>query len=211
MNSIRRSFLGASAISASVLARQEVRERWNETSVLAEFSIRGLAGHLVRATGSVLTYLDRSEPAQSPVGAAEYYARALEPFDLTSPMHVAVRERGEEEAAVGYAALISRLNEARARVEERLESEPQTRLLRVFKDLVLPLDDYLVTRIVEIVVHTDDLAASVDIGTPSFDGRALALAIDNLVDVARFRHGDMAVLLAMARRERDEVDALRVF
>jgi hypothetical protein len=41
--------------------------------------------------------------------------------------------------------------------------------------------------------------------------RAFDLALRTLVDVARARHGDPAVLIAMARRERDDVDALRAF
>ena len=73
------------------------------------------------------------------------------------------------------------------------------------------MDDYLVTRVVEIVVHTDDLSASVSIPTPHFDASTVNLAIDCLMDVARLRHGDMAVLRALARRERDQVEALRVF
>ena len=41
-------------------------------------------------------------------------------------------------------------------------------------------------------------------------GSAPVTAIDVLVGVARIRHGDMAVLRALARRERDQVQALRV-
>ncbi len=36
------------------------------------------------------------------------------------------------------------------------------------------------------------------------------LAIEALVDVARVRHGDLAVLRALTRRERDSSEALRV-
>jgi hypothetical protein len=35
--------------------------------------------------------------------------------------------------------------------------------------------------------------------------------ISTLVQIARLRHGDMAVLRALTRRERDLVQALRVF
>lgn len=211
MNSIRRAFLDASEVSRDVLAREEVHEAWDRPSALAGMSVGALAGHLVRATGSVLRYLDRPEPTGTPIGPAEYYVRALETFDLSAQTHVDVRQKGEEEAAVGYEALVARLEEALQRLEERLDKEPEHRLVKVFKDLVLRLDDYLVTRIVEIVVHTDDLAASVSIQTPHFDASTLDLVIGNLVDVARVRHGDMAVLRALARRERDDVDALRVF
>ncbi len=174
-------------------------------------SVRALAGHLVRATGSVLRYLDRPEPTESPIGPAEYYVGALESFDLSAQTHVEVRQKGEAEAAQGYDALIARLEQAQGELQERLAKEPEQRLVRVFKDLVLSLDDYLVTRIIEIVVHTDDLAVSVGIQTPGFETTTLEIVIDNLVDIARLRHGDRAVLQALARRERDEVDALRVF
>ena len=41
-------------------------------------------------------------------------------------------------------------------------------------------------------------------------GEAQAPAIETLLEVARLRHGDLAVLRALARRERDPVRALRV-
>ena len=37
------------------------------------------------------------------------------------------------------------------------------------------------------------------------------LAFDHLVEVARMRHGDNAVLMSLTRRERDAVKALRIF
>lgn len=211
MNSVRRAFLDASAVAGTVVERPDVRDRWDGGSALAELSIGALAGHLVRATGSVPAYLDRPEPVtEAPIGPAEYYARALDTFDLSSDLHRAIRRRSEEEAAAGYDGVVARLRAAQSALEKRLEEEPEQRLVRVFKDLVLRLDDYLITRIVETVVHTDDLAGSLGVETPAFDAYALELAIGNLVDVARFRHGDIAVIRALARRERDEVDALRV-
>ena len=36
------------------------------------------------------------------------------------------------------------------------------------------------------------------------------VAIDVLVDVARIRHGRVAIIRGLARRERDDVEALRV-
>jgi hypothetical protein len=77
-------------------------------------------------------------------------------------------------------------------------------------DRVLTLDDYLVTRLIELLVHTDDLAVSVGLPSPDFPLAASRPAIAALVDVAILRHGDDAVLRALSRRERDAVDALRV-
>ena len=74
----------------------------------------------------------------------------------------------------------------------------------------MTLDDYLVTRLIELVVHTDDLAVSLDVAAPPIPAAATGLVITTLVEVARIRHGDTAVLRALTRRERDAVAALRV-
>jgi hypothetical protein len=121
-----------------------------------------------------------------------------------------VRAKGEAEAAEGHAALVARLEAMIERLEERLGREPAGRRMEVFKGLVLTLDDYLLTRLVEQLVHCDDLAVSLGIATPAFPPGAMDLALGTLVDVARFRHGDLAVLRALTRRERDPIDALRV-
>jgi hypothetical protein len=211
MNPIRRLFLESAVASAELLARDEVRNRWDEPSALEQFSIRGLAGHLVRATGSVEAYLARAEPVgQAPISAAQYYATAVDTPDIHSELHVAVRAKGEAEAAEGYDALLERLRQMTDRLEHRLAVEPDGRLVEVFKGLVLTLDDYLVTRLIEQLVHMDDLAVSVDVDTPPPPPGAMDVVLGALVDIARWRHGDLAVLRSLARRERDAVQALRV-
>ncbi len=50
-----------------------------------------------------------------------------------------------------------------------------------------------------------------DLESPAFPPEALDITIDTLVAIARYRHGDLAVLLALSRRERDTLNALRVF
>jgi hypothetical protein len=208
---VRRLFLECAAMSADLLARVEVRDRWGQDSALEHFSMRGLAGHLVRATGSVEAYLDRDEPLDAtPISAAKYYATAVDTPDLQSDLHVAVRAKGEAEAAEGYDALIQRLHQITARLRTRLVTEPPQRLVRVFQDLVLTLDDYLVTRLIEQLVHMDDLAISAGVDAPRAPAGAMDVALGALLDVARSRHGDVAVLRAFSRRERDAVEALRV-
>jgi hypothetical protein len=211
MNGVRTTFIDASLISRDLIASPDIARRWDEPSALELFAIRGLAGHLVRATGSVEIYLDRPEPTNSvPISAADYYAAAVETNDLASDLHVAIRQRGEDMAAEGHAALVARLDATIERLRDRLEREPESRLMMVHKDLIVRLDDYLVTRLVELTVHIDDLAVSVGLDTPEMPPDALDVAIDNLVDVARLRHGDIGVLRALTRRERDQVEALRV-
>jgi hypothetical protein len=72
------------------------------------------------------------------------------------------------------------------------------------------LDEYLRTRLVELTVHIDDLALSLDVDPPVVPSAAYEVAIGVLVEVGRRRTSDLAVLRALTRRERDDVDALRV-
>lgn len=58
-------------------------------------------------------------------------------------------------------------------------------------------------------VHTEDLALSVDVDCAT-SPRAVAAAVDLLVVAGRARHGDLAVLQSLSRRERDDARALRV-
>jgi Mycothiol maleylpyruvate isomerase N-terminal domain len=211
VNEIRSAFLASARVCADVVRHPAVGQRWDSPSALEHFSVRGLAGHLVRATGSAEAYLDRPEPEAAPISSAEYYAAAVDDTDIESSLHVAVREKGEAEAAEGHPALVDKLDGLVERLHGRLETEPEGRLVSVFKDLVLRLDDYLVTRIVEQLVHCDDLAVSIAIDTPPAPAGAMELAFANLVDIARVRHGDLAVLRAFTRRERDSAEALRIF
>jgi hypothetical protein len=215
MSDIRITFLEAGRVAADLLGRPEVAARWDGPSRLEHFSMWGLAGHLVRAVGSVEIYLDRDEPSDDEPGvdATGYYRAALGaggPVDLGSDLHVAVRQRGEETAAEGYDALRADLDGLLARLGERLRFEPRTRRIRVLHGLVLPLDDYLITRIIELLVHTDDLAVSADLTPPEPPPEAAGVAIAMLVDLACLRHGDLAVLRALTRRERAPEGVLNV-
>lgn len=208
--SVREAFFGAGSVAADLLSSPEVEAAWDRPSALAEFTVRGLAGHLLRATGSVEIYLDRPEPDGEPIGAPSYYAQAVEEPDIDSEVHRAIRQRGEESAAGGYDAVRAEARAVLERLEARLAGEGPDRKIRAYKDLVLRIDDYLVTRVIELVVHVDDLAVSVSVPPPDLPSDALGLAIDALVETARLKHGDLAVLRALTRRERDQVRALRV-
>jgi len=102
------------------------------------------------------------------------------------------------------------------RLETRLPAEPLDRRMPAVGGAVIGLDEFLRTRLVELAVHSEDLALSV--GLPVTDAgvaeegvaEAVAEAVDVMVGAARVRHGDAAVLRALTRRERDDVDALRV-
>lgn len=212
MTDVRAIFLATARVAADVLRHPEVGERWEAPSALEEFTVRGLAGHLLRATGSVAVYLDRGEPADGDViDPVTYYRLAVgDEVDVSSPLHVAIRQRGEEQAAGGWEAVVAGADELVRDMEQRLAAERGDRRVEVYQGLVLLLDDYLVTRLIELVVHIDDLCVSIDVPTPELSSEAVDVAVTALVGVARRKHGDVAVLRALTRRERADPSTLHV-
>jgi hypothetical protein len=211
---IRDAFLETAHEARDLLASRAVGQAWPEPSTLREMSVGALAGHLARCAIGVEDYLDGDapEPGAAPLTADQYYTRGVA---LTSDIHDAlnagVRERGEQMASDGQGALVERVDAALARLGPRLPSEPVDRLVKAFAGSVMTLDEYLVTRTLELAVHIDDLAVSVGQPTPELPPVTYMCALGCMLQMARARHGDLAVLRAMARRERDAIDALRVF
>jgi hypothetical protein len=60
----------------------------------------------------------------------------------------------------------------------------------------------LVTRMMEIVVHSDDLAASVELDTPEFPESVITPVLALLTGLAVRRHGATAVVRALTRPQR---------
>lgn len=198
-------FLDAAAAVAPLLRSPELAARWTEPSVLAEFRISGLAGHLARSVSNVERYLAAPVPAQAPVLDAvtsfQPFSGSAEP-DLADPVHRGVRERGEQEAAGGPRELADRYDASLARLAARLPELPDDRPVLMFGGLVLPLRECLLTRLVELVVHADDLAVSLGLSTPDVGDQAADLVVTTLARISRRRHGTLPVLRALSRRER---------
>jgi hypothetical protein len=222
LSPVRAAFLDCAALARDLLARAEVAARWDEPSALASFSVRGLAGHLARGVTTAQGFLDAEppRPADPVVDAVGYFVGALETDDLESPLHQAIRDRGEEQSADGPVALVRLVGDATAALTDRLRVEPPERMIASRGGAAMLLDEYLTTRVVELVVHIDDLAVSVGVdGVDGVDGvngviapaAAVTIATECCWELARRRHGDRAVLTALTRRERDLVNALKIF
>jgi hypothetical protein len=210
VDDIRLSYMAAAAVAREVIARPEVAAAWDGPSALRKLSVRGLAGHLARSVVTVSDYLAAPPPDPGPgLTAAAYFAGTFPDDDIDSDVNVVVRTRGEEQAAEGRDALVELLDTLLAQLTEQLPLEPASRTMKVINDGLILLDEYLRTRLVELALHIDDLCVSVHIVTPDIPG--IDVAIRTLVDVARLQHGDVAVLRALGRRERDADHVLRVF
>ena len=208
VTALRSAYIDAGGVARSVLALPQVGDRWNEPSALREMTVGALSAHLVRAVTNVDGFLESPPPAvsdQKPVTAAEYFSPVT--GDLTSALNARVRTGAEEEAMVGQRALLGRLDRALERLRTRLPAESDDRLV-LARDTIIRLDEHLRTRLIELATHIDDLCVSVDAATPALPG--IDVAIDTLVEVAKLRHGELAVLRALSRRERDHAGVLRV-
>lgn len=205
----RRAWLDCLAVTRSVLVRPEVEARWTEPSALQDWTIGALAAHLIRGASLIVDYLAADVPdGAEAVTPAEYWRHI--PPDPAQPIHLGIRDRGRQQAERGIVDLLAELDGAQLRIEEAAETVPDGRLVTAFAGVVLTFDDLLICRCVELAIHTDDLCVSLGVDTPSMPPDALALSIDALFGAARLRHGDLAVLRALTRRERDQVQALRV-
>ncbi len=69
----------------------------------------------------------------------------------------------------------------------------------------LLVDDFLLTRVLELVVHTDDLAVSLGVPTPPMPADATEATVVLLSRLAVWRHGPLSVVRALARQERAPV------
>jgi hypothetical protein len=207
---IRDTFLATCRVMHEFVGHEQVRSRWHEPSALSEMTVGAVAGHTARAALRVEDFLAEDGPTGgSPVSAPQYYVRLGGYSAQSDEFNAGIRARAAAEAADGVDALLWRIGECLARLHERLPQEPADRMITT-GGLPMLLDDYLRTRIVELTVHVDDLAASIDVATPAMPSEALDDTIATLVAVALGRHGDLAVLRALTRAERDEVRALRV-
>ena len=208
---VRTSYLEAADRAVQLLGAGEVARGWEAESVLTGMSVGGLAGHLARSVLQVEWFLDGEVLGADPVSPVRYYGRLVDTALPGSPLNVGVCARSEETASAGPTAVADHARAALERLTRRLGKEPADRRVAVLHrpGVEMLLDGYLQTRCVELAVHLEDLALSVgsDVRAPE---AATAVAVDVLVAAARDRHGDQAVLHALARRERDAVEALRV-
>lgn len=214
--STRSTFLESAAAARSLLADPAVATRWEEPSSLEAMTVGALAGHLLRSVTTVAGYL-----AEPPAGFEDLidpagYLLSIDGLsspdgpDLASELHEAIRRRATDEAQGGPVQVLARWDAAVEELSGRLATEPPTRAVRVLDGRAMLIDDYLVTRLTELLIHADDLAVSIGTETPLFPAAAWQRVIDTLIEVAARRHGALAVVRAMTRTERDTVRALRV-
>lgn len=201
---IRQLYLDTATVACTFLADPAVAGRWDAPSALARFRVRGLAGHLAGQLIQVPSVLDAAPPDTAPISLLDHYARSTwTDGDLDSELNTGIRDSGEQLAADGVAALTARTGAALGELRERLPVEPADRSIQLpWGPWALSLDDFLATRVLELVVHCDDLAVSVGLPGPALPTPAVETVLDLLCRMAAHRHGPTAVLRTLSRAER---------
>ena len=157
--------------------RQAVRTLTDEQLALPTrlpgWTVRDLTAHVAMAVGSVSRGLDRDEPAKAELTLLDWpFATAARAGDIA--------DRTQDLAAANpdLDALYARTGEHLTR---NLAEAPGERLLAA-RTGAMTLADYLVTRTVELIVHTDDLNAAVPGLDIPHDRQALAACTRLLAD-----------------------------
>jgi hypothetical protein len=201
---IAETFLESSRTAAALLTSEEVRVRWDAESACAGMTVGGLAFHLAAQAGNAVRLLSAAPSDASPIPVEEHYRRAAWVHSgLDDEANVVIRTSADAEAGEGF-------DELCAKVAADLDALPDVLAATASADPVLipwqgwalTAHDFLVTRLMEMLVHSDDLAASLDVATPQFPDEAVRLVLGLLTSVAVERHGQTALVRALSRPQR---------
>ncbi len=201
---IRDLYLDVAQSAATLLAAPEVAANWDEPSALAKLSVRGLAGHLAAQVFFIPAMLADPVPTEPVITLDEYYERASWiGTDLDTEFNQGIRDGGEQLAADGADELAARTAALVAELRKTLPAEPDRPVRRsTWGPWSVSLDTFVASRMLELMVHSDDLAHSVGVPTPEFPAQAMETVVYVLTRIALRRHGQTAVLRALSRSER---------
>jgi hypothetical protein len=200
---LRQAFLAATDHVVAIVSLDEVAARWGEPSALADWRLGGLVAHLAGQPVTAASLL-AAAPATDPIPLGEHYARAAwVSASLDDEINVAIREGGDEKAGAGRDDLLAAVVAAREALPALLARQPDDRAVLIpWQGWSLRLDDFLVGRMMEIVVHGEDVAASVGVQAPALPPEVLDPVLTLLAGLAVRRHGQAAVVSALTRAER---------
>jgi hypothetical protein len=196
-------FSSAGSMVVELLRRPEIAGQWSASSALAKMSVGALACHLGRQVVRAAELLSLVTDVPALESADAHYRRATW-VTASSPDEPANdRSLDDAEATLGHTALQQRVVEALGKARDQLTAGTARDVVLIpWQGWSLRRDDFLLTRLLEIVVHADDLALSVSVATPSFPDEVFDPVSELLVRLAVRRHGQSAVISTLTRRER---------
>jgi hypothetical protein len=206
--SLALEFPGVAGLAGSLATSRAVTDRWDDEISCAGMTVGGLAHHLAAQAGNTARLLSSPPDVGQPIPVLEHYRRAAwVRSGHDEQANVEIRAAADREARGGPAALAEQVRRDLAALPDALAPvlagarDPDTVLIP-WQGWSLSTHDFLVTRAMEIVVHSDDLASSVGLPTPEFPDAVLGAVLGLLSSVAVDRHGQAAVVRALSRPQR---------
>lgn len=208
------TYLGAVDWLRGILARAEVMESWAQPSAVAHYTVGGIAAHAVHGVLWLEQVLKDAEPVGlRRVTVPEYMGLNRVDAEHDDPFGESLRSAAEAFAQTGARIVAAALTVSRDELVALLSDAPAMRAIPVIRVAggEAPLAEYLPTRILEAIVHGDDVVSSVpglEAADPPSD--AVRVSLDVCLELARARVGGLEALRAFTRVERALPDDLRV-
>jgi hypothetical protein len=195
-------FAAATRIASDLVLRPEVGEHWTDESACAGMTVGALARHLVSQWFNAVRLL-QAPAGDPPITVWEHYQRAAWAHTtLDDEANASIRRGSEDLAAEGPEAMRTVVEGLAPDVEVVLAADRAGSVLIPWQGWSLSAEDFLLTRMMEIVVHSDDLAASVGLATPEFPGEVTGPVLDLLTGLAVRRYGATALVRTLTRPQR---------
>ncbi|HEY1652161.1 MAG TPA: maleylpyruvate isomerase N-terminal domain-containing protein [Acidimicrobiales bacterium] len=209
------TYLGAVDWLRSILARAEVAESWGQPSALAHYTVGGIAAHAVHGVLWLEQVLKDAEPrGLKTVAIAEFFGlNRVDGAEGDDPLAASLRSAAESFAQTGAPMVEVACTTARDELVGLLSAARTNRAVPVIRVAggQVPLCEYLRTRVLEVVVHGDDIVSSVrGLHVPDPPPGAVGICLEVCVELARARVGDVVALRAFTRAERAHGGDLRV-
>lgn len=201
----RDALLRAVDALVPLVGSPQVADAWDRESALPGMTVGGLTRHLVSQAECAVEFLGiQPPPAGAPVvSLAELYRRTdwfTAPVDAAE--NTSIRDESNAMAAGGQPHSVALLDAARASLPGAVAAAGPTTFVP-WQDCTLGTEDFLVVRLMEVLVHADDLARSVGLPTPAFDDEATQPVLALLGVLTAQRHGATTTVRALSRADRD--------
>ncbi|GAB3937493.1 maleylpyruvate isomerase N-terminal domain-containing protein [Micromonospora vulcania] len=205
VDALDATFPVAASIALDLISRDEVAAQWSSPSALPHLSIGGLACHLGRQAVRAAELLPAPTDLPTLESADSHYERAAWVTEGTPDEDEVAKGSDEADAAGGPADLRARSALALQQVTDLLTRGAAREVVPIpWQGWALRRGDFLLTRQLEIVVHTDDLAVSLGVPTPVFPAEVFDPVRDLLVRLAVRRRGQSALISVLSRSERSK-------
>jgi hypothetical protein len=181
----------------------DVADAWKRESALPGMTVGGLARHLVSQPECAVEFLTTPGPPGSQVLTlmAHYDRVDWLHAPVNAPENTSIRDDFNQMSSAGHTESVEVLAQSREQLASAIAASGATTYVP-WQACALSTDDFLVVRLMEIVVHADDLACSLGVAAPAFSPEVLEPVLALLAALAARRRGQDAVLRALSRHER---------